>query len=174
MDTIESRIANKCITSTVQLLRDLLLLANNALVFYSKSTREYKCALILRDLVTKIVHQHHKASDKKVVIAAVSETRKSPILKPPAKPRSARPFNCKLFNKVVDSTPGDATIVAMKARIRPAGGNSTPSSAESPALTKKSQGKRGKVGRVKRGNAGIQAETPMKVRKRVKSEIVEL
>ncbi|XP_057537517.1 uncharacterized protein LOC130815162 isoform X2 [Amaranthus tricolor] len=174
LDTIESRIANKCITSTVQLLRDLLLLANNALVFYSKSTREYKCALILRDLVTKIVHQHHKASDKKVVIAAVSETRKSPMLKPPAKPRSARPFNCKLFNKLVDSAPGDATIVAVKARIHPAGGNSTLSAAESPPLTKKSQGKRGKVGRVKRGNAGIQAETPMKVRKRVKSEIVEL
>lgn len=160
LDTIRLRIANKCISSTLELLRDLLLLANNALVFYSKCTREYKCALVFRDLVTKVLHQHYKTK------VAPEETPKAPMQKPPAKPRSARPFNCKFHKKTVNA-PGCVTD-AHKVYSHPPNVVCSPSSAESFALTKKAQGKRGKVARVKRGNAGIQAETPMKVRKKAR------
>ncbi|KAI3676761.1 hypothetical protein L1987_86374 [Smallanthus sonchifolius] len=53
LDTVRSRIANNCIKSTRELFKDLLLLANNALVFYSKRTREYQSALTFRCIVTK-------------------------------------------------------------------------------------------------------------------------
>lgn len=154
LDTIRCRIGNKSITSSVELLRDLLLLANNALVFYSKSTREYKCALLLRNLVTN-------------KISPPAETPKSPVCRPPAKPRSTRPFNRKV---VLNCDMG--SNVGPKERKRPptSRGSTSPSSAESSVLTKRihGPGRRGKVGRIKRGNAGIQAETPMKVRKRAR------
>lgn len=165
LDTIRSRIVNKSITSTAELLRDLLLLANNALVFYSKSTREYKCALVLRDLVTKVLRQHYKSIGNKV---AGAETPKSLMCKLPAKPRSARPFNSKSSKKAVDKAQGSITTVSGKVYGQPPSIVGSPSSAESSALTKKTQGKRGKVECVRRGNAGIQAETPMKVRKRAR------
>ncbi|XP_021856691.1 uncharacterized protein [Spinacia oleracea] len=181
LDTIRSRIANNCITSTVELLRDLLLLANNALVFYSKCTREYKCGLVFRDLVTKILHQHYKENGtitKRDLITKVlhqhykevgaAETPKSPMRKPPAKPRSVRPFNCKVSKKAENNGQGSSITVAGKESVQAPRILSSPCSAESTVLTKKTQGKRGKGGRVRRGNAGIQAETPMKVRKRAK------
>ncbi|XP_021726375.1 uncharacterized protein LOC110693556 [Chenopodium quinoa] len=168
LDTIRSRIANKSITSIIELLRDLLLLANNALVFYSKCTREYKCALVFRDLVTKTLHQHYKVTGNKF---GAAETPNTPMHKPTAKPRSARPFNSKILNQpviAVNNAQGTSIVVARKVSGQPPGIVGSPSSAESAALTKKIQGKRGKVGRVRRGNAGIQAETPMKVRKRAR------
>lgn len=51
--TIKSRIVSHSIKSAKELFRDLLLLANNALVFYSRRTREYKAAIALRKLVMK-------------------------------------------------------------------------------------------------------------------------
>ncbi|KAL2932129.1 Bromodomain-containing protein 8 [Bienertia sinuspersici] len=166
LDTIRSRITNNCITSIAELLRDLLLLANNALVFYSKSTREYKCALVLRDRVTKILHQHYKAIGYKVTII---DTPKPPVRKPPAKPRSARPFNCKADKKSVDEiekkTVDDQDSLPLS-KVCSSSTESTATVTATATATKRAQGKRGKVGRVKRGNAGIQAETPMKVRKR--------
>ncbi|KAL8506976.1 hypothetical protein ACS0TY_017748 [Phlomoides rotata] len=51
--TIRSRIMGQCIKSAKELFRDLLLVANNALVFYSRRTREYKSAASLRLLVMK-------------------------------------------------------------------------------------------------------------------------
>uniref|UniRef100_A0A803LPP9 Bromo domain-containing protein n=1 Tax=Chenopodium quinoa TaxID=63459 RepID=A0A803LPP9_CHEQI len=168
LDTIRSRIANKSITSIIELLRDLLLLANNALVFYSKCTREYNYALVFRDLVTKTLHQHYKVTGNKF---GAAETPKTPMHKPPAKPRRDRPFNSKILNQpvmAVNNAQGTSTVVARKVSGQPPGIVGSPSSAESAALTKKIQGKRGKVGRVRRGNAGIQAETPMKVRKRAR------
>ncbi|GFZ03104.1 bromodomain 4 [Actinidia rufa] len=58
LDTIRARIASCLIMSTKELFRDMLLLANNAMVFYSKRTREHKTALLLRDIVTKAYRQY--------------------------------------------------------------------------------------------------------------------
>jgi len=161
LDTIRARITRRSITSPVELHRDLLLLANNALVFYSKCTREYKCAFMLRDLVSKKLHEHSKAIDATKPIAP--ETPKSPMPKPPAKPRSARPFNQKFGSKPASTENG-----ATKEAKRPLSNVDSPSSAESSALMKKSPGRKGKVGRVRRASAGIQAETPMKVRRKAR------
>ncbi|CAN0852824.1 hypothetical protein LINGRAHAP2_LOCUS5434 [Linum grandiflorum] len=60
VDTIRSRISSLSLTSAKELFRDLLLLANNALVFYSRTTREYKSAMMLRGIVTTSLHQHLK------------------------------------------------------------------------------------------------------------------
>ncbi|XP_038981676.1 uncharacterized protein LOC103721472 isoform X2 [Phoenix dactylifera] len=51
--TIISRISNGSISSAKELYRDLLLLSNNALVFYRKDSLEYRSALTLRDLVSE-------------------------------------------------------------------------------------------------------------------------
>ncbi|KAL0442782.1 UNVERIFIED_CONTAM: hypothetical protein Slati_2000900 [Sesamum latifolium] len=67
-----------------KLFRDLLLLANNALVFYSRRTREYKSALSLRQLVMKEYKQHCRGSCQEATSAFLP-------FNPPVKPRSARP-----------------------------------------------------------------------------------
>lgn len=161
LEMIRARITRRSITSPAELHRDLLLLANNALVFYSKCTREYKCALMLRDLATKKLHQHSKAIDS--TKPSGPEAPKSPMPKPPAKPRSARPFNQKFGDKAVNTENG-ATVEAK----RPPSNLDSPSSAESSALMKKNPARKGKVGRVRRASAGIQAETPMKVRRKAR------
>ncbi|KAJ9566407.1 hypothetical protein OSB04_002373 [Centaurea solstitialis] len=92
LETIRSRIANCCIKSTRELFRDLFLLANNALVFYSKRTREYKSALTLRGIVTK--------KYKQICNESGSSSRSRPLSSilcfssmssPPVRPRSIRP-----------------------------------------------------------------------------------
>ncbi|XP_050371760.1 uncharacterized protein LOC126789602 [Argentina anserina] len=100
-DTIGSRIANHSVKSVKELFRDLLLLANNALVFYSKSTREYKSALLLRDLITKTLRQYLKDSFSKATSANLSSN--TIARNPPVKPRSARPGNRKLSRKATNA-----------------------------------------------------------------------
>ncbi|EPS68227.1 hypothetical protein M569_06546, partial [Genlisea aurea] len=58
MGSIGSKLAEESITSAKQLFHDLLLLANNAVVFYSSETREHKSAVALRCLVMKEYKQH--------------------------------------------------------------------------------------------------------------------
>ncbi|KAG8385570.1 hypothetical protein BUALT_Bualt03G0058900 [Buddleja alternifolia] len=82
--TIRSRIIGQSIKSSKELFRDLLLLANNALVFYSRRTREYKSALSLRNLVMKEYKQHCRGSSHEATSAFLP-------FNPPVKPRSARP-----------------------------------------------------------------------------------
>lgn len=48
---------NHSITSATELLRDFLILANNALVFYTNTTKEHKSALLLRDVVNRTILQ---------------------------------------------------------------------------------------------------------------------
>ncbi|PIN19752.1 hypothetical protein CDL12_07576 [Handroanthus impetiginosus] len=83
MGTIRSRIVGQSIKSAKELFRDLLLLANKALVFYSRRTREYKSALALRNLVMK-EYKHHCRGTCEATSAFL-------LFKPPGKPRSARP-----------------------------------------------------------------------------------
>ncbi|XP_038689674.1 uncharacterized protein LOC119988635 isoform X2 [Tripterygium wilfordii] len=90
LDTIKSRIASQSIFSRKELFRDLLLVANNALVFYSKNTRGYKSALLLRELVRKTMQQ--QLGNYCCKAAAIVPLSFGPsMLNAPVKPRSSRP-----------------------------------------------------------------------------------
>ncbi|GAV59256.1 Bromodomain domain-containing protein [Cephalotus follicularis] len=141
-DTIRSRFANRSITSANELFRDMLLIANNALVFYSKVTREHKSALLLRDLVSKALWLHLKGNGCKATTASLTST--SPMIKCPVKPRTVRLSNNKLSKKVGNSR---NVVVARTSNggKRPPNIES-PSSAESLARTKKGYGRPRKAG----------------------------
>ncbi|KAJ8545568.1 hypothetical protein K7X08_018151 [Anisodus acutangulus] len=88
IETVRSRLANWSIKTPGELFGDFLLPANNATVFYSKRTREYKAAMTLRDIVTKAYQEHYKGSYYK----ATSSLLPWPTIgNPPGKPRSVRP-----------------------------------------------------------------------------------
>ncbi|GFP96345.1 hypothetical protein PHJA_001778600 [Phtheirospermum japonicum] len=84
--TIRSRIIGQSIKSAKELFRDLLLLANNALVFYSRRTREYKSAISLRHLVMKEYKKRCSAN-----INNQKPTSGFIPCNPPVRPRTARP-----------------------------------------------------------------------------------
>lgn len=85
---IRSMIVAKSIKSAKELFRYLLLLATNAIVFYSSRTREYKSALSLRHLVMKEYKQHCRGSCMEPTSAFLP-------FNPPVKPRSSRHPPCK-------------------------------------------------------------------------------
>ncbi|TQD88284.1 hypothetical protein C1H46_026165 [Malus baccata] len=158
-NTIRSRIFNRSVMSVKELFRDLLLLANNALVFYSKNTREYKSALLLRDITTKTMRQHFKDFSSKATSANLSSN--ALVCNTPVKPRSARPGNRKFSGKA-----SNAGNVAAKASNRSknashANADSSPS-VESFAVTKKASCHPRKVGR----RSSQQNVTPARGRKR--------
>lgn len=139
LDTIRSRIGSSSIKSTKELFRDLLLLANNAMVFYSKRTREYKSALSLRDFVTKEYHQHCKDSLDK---ASSSIICLSPICNLPVKPRSfrPRPSKSKFSVKPNDAASGIAGTLLGNKRVGDAGSSTPSHSLQSSGMAKKSSG----------------------------------
>ncbi|OMO65070.1 hypothetical protein COLO4_31546 [Corchorus olitorius] len=131
-DTIRSRIASNSIMSVKELFRDMLLVANNALVFYSKNTREYKSAMLLRHIVTATLRQHYKEYGSKVPVTTFTPSR--PMHKPPAKPRSIRPGNRKPPAKAAN----DENAVAGNANASKKTANAgSPPSLESLPATKK-------------------------------------
>ncbi|GAB2231438.1 hypothetical protein Droror1_Dr00010445 [Drosera rotundifolia] len=173
LDTIRSRIVQRSITSHQELFRDLLLLANNALIFYSKNTREFKCAVLLRDLVTQRLRQYkascaiEAAAPPSAPSAGVAPA--TPTKNNPAKAKRGRPLSCLVTTKPVGAKHDvpDKT----KGRCKTLGnGTGSPQSMESSVSTKKNDGRRGaKAERTKRGNPGLQGETPMKVRKQARA-----
>lgn len=159
-DTLRSRIASRSIMSVKEVFRDVLLLTNNALVFYSKNTREYKSALLLRDFTTKILRQHFDDSSSKALSANLSP--KTTMYNPPVKPRSIRHGNRKLSGKA--ATPENAVKKTSNAASgkKPSDANTT-QVVESLAMKKKGFGRPKKVGRK---NKSQQSQTPTKGRKR--------
>ncbi|XP_076951623.1 uncharacterized protein LOC143625045 [Bidens hawaiensis] len=91
IDTIRSRIANNCIKSARELFKDLLLLANNALVFYSKRTREYQSALTFRGILTKKYKELLTDSSSSNSSRPLSSVLCFPSMSTPVRPRSVRP-----------------------------------------------------------------------------------
>ncbi|XP_022715948.1 uncharacterized protein LOC111275083 [Durio zibethinus] len=157
-DTIRSRIASNSIMSVRELFRDMLLVANNALVFYSKNTREYKSALLLRHIVTATLRQHFKEYGGKVPITTFNSGR--PMHKPTAKPRSIRHDNQKLpGNASNNKNPVVGYSHGSKKRTN---AESTPS-VESVAVTKKGSAPRPR--KVDQGRSGQKSESPTKGRK---------
>lgn len=158
-NTIKSRIASHCITSASELFRDLLLLSNNSLVFYSKNTREYKSALLLRDIITQKLQQHFKYSHRTATPPNLSVKTLTPTR--PVKPRSVRPGNCKASGKVADA--GNAVTRTSNEGKKPSNDDST--EVESLAVTNKRFGRPRKGGR---GSGNQRPVVPMKGRKRIR------
>ncbi|GJN32749.1 hypothetical protein PR202_gb21272 [Eleusine coracana subsp. coracana] len=69
---LHSKIKNGTISSTKELLRDMLLFVNNVIAFYPKATLEHMAAIELRDLACKILDPSANID---------TETVKAPILK---------------------------------------------------------------------------------------------
>uniref|UniRef100_A0A7N0TJF6 Bromo domain-containing protein n=2 Tax=Kalanchoe fedtschenkoi TaxID=63787 RepID=A0A7N0TJF6_KALFE len=97
LDTIRSRIDERAITSIKELLRDVLLLASNAAVFYSRNTREHKYAVFLKGVVVKLVMEHEKNSfsgQTDPAVATSPDPAVAPVMPasaPPVKPASPGP-----------------------------------------------------------------------------------
>ncbi|GAU31467.1 hypothetical protein TSUD_386310 [Trifolium subterraneum] len=169
-DTIRSRISNQTIKSTVELFRDLLLLTNNALVFYSKNTREYKNALLLRDIVIKKMRESFKdsnsivSSSKVSKIAEPDESMKLPVHNLHVKPRSVRPGNKKTIAKAGGGN-NSASGTSQGAK-KPIKADSSPS-VESLNVTKKTFGR---PKRVERATSDQKTTTPTKGKKRVRTK----
>ncbi|MBA0839430.1 hypothetical protein Goarm_005154 [Gossypium armourianum] len=158
-DTIRSRIVSNLIMSVRELFRDMLLVANNALVFYSKNTREYKSALHLRRIVTTALWQHFKEYRGKVPMTTF--TSNTPMHKPPAKPWSIHRGNRK--------PPGNASSNRNPVAGACHGSKKTtaadsPASDESLAVTKKVSASRPR--KVSGGRTSQKSEARTKGRKR--------
>ncbi|XP_027339582.1 uncharacterized protein LOC113853257 [Abrus precatorius] len=160
-DTIRSRISSQTIKSTIELFRDLLLLTNNALVFYSKSTREYKSALLLRDIVTKKMRESLKGMSSKTNTEA-NVPVKLPVQTTHVKPRSVRPGNRKIVAKAVG---GSNSASGVSHGTKKPSKVDSPSSVESLTVKKKAFGRPKKV-----GGRGQRPATPTKGKKRVRTK----
>ncbi|XP_068497009.1 uncharacterized protein [Phaseolus vulgaris] len=163
-DTIRSRISNQKIKSSVELFRDLLLLTNNALVFYSKTTREYKSALLLRDTVTKKVKENLKGTSNKATTQVTNVPIKLPMHNPHVKPRSIRSGSRKIVAKAGG---GNNLVSGVSHGTKKPSKVDSPSSVESLSVKKKGFGRPKKVGR---GTATQKPAIPMKGKKKVKSK----
>lgn len=179
LDTIRSKISTNAIKSRMELYRDLLLLTNNALVFYSKTTREYKSALLLRDLVTKKLRQNPQTLKIKTSVPTQQEDHTHTLSVKtqvhsiaPVKPRSVRPGNRKIVAaKVEGSNSASGVSVGASKKSSPAKlrSESSPFSVDSLAVKKKKGiGRPKKVGR---GNTAGQAPVmAVKGKRRVRAK----
>ncbi|KAL5096615.1 hypothetical protein RYX36_000942 [Vicia faba] len=174
-DTIRSRISIRTIKSTVELFRDLLLLTNNALVFYSKNTREYKTALVLRDIVTKKMRENFKGSNNSTSSSKVSkitepnepnESVKLPVHNVHVKPRSVRPGNRKIVAKAGGGNNSASGMPHSQGAKKPVKADSSPS-VESLKVVKKSLSRPKRVERV---TSCQKITTPTKGKKRVRTK----
>ncbi|KAI3434059.1 Bromo domain-containing protein [Psidium guajava] len=121
--TIRSRITSLAITSSTEVFRDLLLVANNSLVFYSKRTREHKSALLLRDIVTQKLRQHYKGSN-----FIHAET--------PVRPRSA--VRCRAHKLPPKASNANSTVWTSSVGSKRADNSDSSPSAESSAIGNRS------------------------------------
>ncbi|BAT87032.1 hypothetical protein LR48_Vigan09g248900 [Vigna angularis] len=160
-DTIRSRISNQTIRSCVELFRDLLLLTNNALVFYSKNTREYKSAVLLRDIVTKKIKESLKDSSNKVTNTQVTN---APMNNPHVKPKNIR---CGTRKTVAKTGGGNISVSGVSHGTKKHSKVDSPSSVESLSVKKRGFGRPKKVGR---GSASQKPAVPMKGKKKVRSK----
>ncbi|KAK6932508.1 Bromodomain [Dillenia turbinata] len=157
-DTIRSRISNHSIKSVRELFRDLLLLTNNGVVFYSKTTREHKAAFLLRGVVSKMYRQHYK---KSLGASATTAITKPAIHSPAVKPTSARLSNCRVPKKNETTKSVDRTS---KENEKASDSDSGP--INSVIMAKKESGgsRRGT-----RGSSAQQTGTQAKARKRART-----
>ncbi|RWR84464.1 Bromodomain-containing protein [Cinnamomum micranthum f. kanehirae] len=115
--TIRSHIGDGTILTDKELYRDLLLLCNNALVFFPIRSPEHKSALSLhRSIIERLrrIHPKHPVRPTSSVPVPGPGAGDMNLLLPqrnPVKPRSARPCNRKVAGKLVS---GSVTSVGGK------------------------------------------------------------
>lgn len=127
--TIRSGIRGGMITTAKELFRDLLLLCNNALVFYPKQSPQYKSAFSLRDSLTKRFRRILAQPKASVQCSAPTSSRDRLLtMSNPVKPRSARPCNRKVVGKAV--------AIVRKASESQAASSGNPCSAKLPEESK--------------------------------------
>lgn len=139
LDTIKSRIDNGAIKSIRELFRDLLLLANNALIFYSKRTREYKSAFSLREFIMKECRHQCKDSLDNVSSSII---HLSPMRSTPVRPRSfrPRPEKSKFSAKPTDTAGGVAGTLLGNKRVGDVSPSTTSLALQSSVMARKSPG----------------------------------
>ncbi|KAL0535093.1 hypothetical protein IC582_029413 [Cucumis melo] len=103
IETIRSRVASHYITTKKELYRDLLLLANNALVFYSRNSREHQSAVSLRRLISSTFQKLMKSSSN--MVAHNTPNQRTQTCDLIAKPRRSQP--AKRNESQREANPGD-------------------------------------------------------------------
>ncbi|XP_047308503.1 uncharacterized protein LOC124911997 [Impatiens glandulifera] len=99
-DTIKARLAGSSILSMEKLFRDMLLVANNAIAYYSRKMPEYNSAVLLREMITEAYEQHLiNNSTSNNISSSSMELFPSSIYNPPVRPRSSRPRNPRVLNQ---------------------------------------------------------------------------
>ncbi|RZC65455.1 hypothetical protein C5167_009145 [Papaver somniferum] len=105
-NTIRAGISNGSIKSTRELYRDILLLTNNAINFYSKNTRQYTFAISLRNLAKNTFQQIQSVScldsgGDSIGGGGDRISCEAQQFSLPVKPRSIRPHIRKVIGKLV-------------------------------------------------------------------------
>ncbi|KAF5728655.1 putative Bromodomain 4 [Tripterygium wilfordii] len=168
LDTIKSRIVSRLILSRKELFRDLLLITNNALVFYSKNTRGYKSASLLRELVSKTMRQ--QLGNYCCKTAAIVPLSFGPsMLNPPVKPRSSRPAKSMTMPRKL-SNANNVVAKASNAGKRLTLANSLPS--EHTVTKKKVHGRPRKAGRKSASQQPPDSQNPTTKRRKKTDTIV--
>lgn len=113
LDAIKCRIDKQIITSTKELLRDLLLLATNASIFYSRNTREHKYAVILQGIIKQLITASRKcpipSQDPSVATTSSASANGSQILPPKTIPKKLKTFKSE-NNKSVEKSKHDESV----------------------------------------------------------------
>ena len=159
---LHSKIKSGAISSTQELLRDMLLFVSNVLAFYPKATLEHMAAVELRDLACKTVKQSASLVSKSR--GATGTASVAPVVKKNA--RALQPGS---------HGPGDAKgskVSSRDATARQGEGKDSRSNASLTANVKTVRRsepvkKRG-VGRPPKMSAGAQEDGPSKGRKRIR------
>ncbi|KAK7252185.1 hypothetical protein RIF29_35966 [Crotalaria pallida] len=112
-NSIRSRVNDRTIRSIMHLFRDLMLLINNALTFYSKGTHQYKTAQQIGEHVKNAFVEFEKGCGSSVTNAAVSVT--VPASEPSAKLRRSA-GNLKIVAKEAGGGSNSASEVTQGAK----------------------------------------------------------
>jgi len=175
--TLHSKIKNGAISSTKELLRDILIFVNNVIAFYPKATLEHMAAVELRDLSCKIVKQGASLLLKirgETGTAGASAVKKNARAQQAGRPGPGDARGCKVSSREATAKEGegkgcksDASLAANQKttqRNEPAkkrGVGRPPKSGQRTAGAQEDNPSKGR----KRG-AGAQEDSPSKGRKR--------
>ncbi|KAL6856061.1 hypothetical protein ACP4OV_018863 [Aristida adscensionis] len=166
---LHHKIKSGAISSTKELLRDILLFVNNVMAFYPKATLEHMAAVELRDLACRTVKQSARFISKS---PGATGTASTPVVKKnartlkPGRPSNAKGSNVPLRDATAKQGEGkdsrtDASLVTNAKTVR-----------GSEPAKKRGVGRPPKSGPAKTGppkrSAAAQEDSPSKGRKRAR------
>ncbi|ERN03421.1 uncharacterized protein LOC18431561 isoform X1 [Amborella trichopoda] len=111
-EVMKSRLEANLYTTRFELLRDLLLLFNNALLFFPKTSQAHKSALSLRAFTTKMLQEHRRSGTK---TSNSNELDPTPMaITNPSNPRSGGPIGHHPAGKVARKVTAKIPVLEMK------------------------------------------------------------